>query len=219
MNPNYGYAAFPGATRAGAAANSLVTGDPLPVPGLTVLANPHVFNNPSATNQNNFAAILSRPVKLRGYDGVNSIFTYHFPNVDFKYIAGFQAYNYDLNYQDGDSNVRQYVLPGSSGIPAPVLAFLGLPPPTQLVINPIISAHYTEDDNWWSQEASLQSTDSEPAPVDRRHLLLPPALRSAVRRDDAAAAAAFAADPASAAALRRRCCSSRAESQARHPPA
>ncbi len=77
VNPNFGYAGFAGPARTGAAGI-------LPVLGDTTLKNPNIFNTPSATNPNNFAAIEPRTDTLKGYDDVNNVYTYHFPTADLK---------------------------------------------------------------------------------------------------------------------------------------
>jgi iron complex outermembrane receptor protein len=105
-----------------------------------------------------------------------------------KYIGGWQAYNYDLNYPFVDTDVQTFTLPGSAFTPPATLAALSafpgcpsvaipfacgtggkalpaavhLPAGSLLQIFPNQNLHYTEDDNWWSQEISFQSTDAGP---------------------------------------------------------
>ncbi|HEY3888409.1 MAG TPA: TonB-dependent receptor [Caulobacteraceae bacterium] len=156
LNPNIGYAGFAGAARTAAlGANPAAL---VPVLGSTTLKAPGIFNNPGITNINNFAAIEDRTVNLNDYDNLNTIFTYHFPTFDFKYIGGYQQYNYSLNYSEPDSDVTGFNLPGSTVTPAGVLSALGLPGQSQLHINPLVNLNYQQDDQWWSHEVALQST-------------------------------------------------------------
>jgi iron complex outermembrane receptor protein len=181
VNPNYAYSGLvPGAAAGRNPADPPVIATQLKTPG--------IFDNPSNSNYQNFAAVGPRHLTLKGYDDVNYIYTYHFPTVDFKYIGGWQAYNYDLNYPFVDTDVLNFTLPGSAFTPAGTLAALSafpgcpsaaipfacgtggkalpaavhLPAGSLLQIFPNQNLHYTEDDNWWSQELSLQSTDSGP---------------------------------------------------------
>ncbi len=178
VNPNYGFAGVAGLpARAGVTGGDL---SQLPIVGDTVLANSSITNNPSATNPNNFAAIQPRTNTLKNYNDANYIFTYHFPTVDFKYIGGFQGYQYNLNFSEPDTNVQSYTLPGSTQS-CPALAGFGLggfpcvtafalagvadplpAPETQLVINPLVHLQYIENDWWMSHEFSFASTDNGP---------------------------------------------------------
>jgi iron complex outermembrane receptor protein len=160
INPNVGYAGFAGAARAaaiGANPSALI-----PVLGSTTLRVPGIFNNPGASNINNFASIEDRTVKLTNYDDINTVFTYHFPKFDFKYIGGYQQYDYSLNYSEPDTDVTGFNLPGSTVTNPLELAALGLPAQSQLHINPLVNLNYAQDDQWWSHEVSLQSTSNDP---------------------------------------------------------
>ena len=143
VNSNYGYAGITPGAMAGR--------NPLDPPVLAAtLSNPNVFNNPTTFSPTaSFANPIPRVNTLRDYDDANYIFTYHFPNMDFKYIGGYQQYNYSLDYGDQDSNVTSFTLPGTG-------------PTNRLVINPTVHLSYKEDDAFGSQEVSLQSTDSSP---------------------------------------------------------
>ncbi len=175
VNPNYAYSGIVPAAAAGRnPADPPVIAESLKAPG--------IFDNPSITNYQHFAAVGPRTLTLKGYNDFNYIYTYHFPNMDFKYIGGWQAYNYDLNYPFVDTDVLNFTLPGSAFTPPAVLAALSafpgcaacsltggslpavqhLPAGSLLQIFPNQNLHYTEDDNWWSQELSLQSTDANP---------------------------------------------------------
>ncbi len=143
VNSNYGYTAISPGAQAGR--NPL---DPQAI--AATLGNPNVFNNPTTFSPTaSFANPIPRTNTLRDYDNANYIFTYHFPNMDFKYIGGYQQYNYSLDYGDQDSAVASFTLPGSG-------------PTNRLVIDPTVHLSYKEDDAFGSQEVSLQSTDSNP---------------------------------------------------------
>jgi len=158
VNPNFGYAALPGAARAGAnntilpgVAPGFLVGLPyLPTPGSLVLQKPGVLDNPALTNVYNFAAIEPRTVSLSNYDDVNYVFTYKFPAFELKYVGGFQGYDYGLNYSEPDTDVLSYSLPALS------------PGVTPLTINPLVNLNYQQDDWWTSHEIDLQSDDTGP---------------------------------------------------------
>ncbi len=160
VNPNYGYADPALGLPAAAGRNPA---DPQPFG--TTLKVPGIFDNPGLNNHGpspKFAELLPRTVHLAGYNGIQANFTYHFPTFDFKNIIGEQGYNYSLNYSEPDTDVTSFSLPGSSGIPAPVAAALGLPAPSRLVINPLVDLRYQEYDHWGSDEFSIQSTTDNP---------------------------------------------------------
>jgi iron complex outermembrane receptor protein len=181
VNPNYGYAALPGAARTGAAAG-LGAAAPLFLPTSVSLINPSIQNNPSTKSNREFAAALPRDNTLKNYFGGQYTFTYHFPTIDVKYIGGYQQYDYGLNYSTPDSDVSSYTLPGSTvpcgavvaafaatplaGLNCPTafpLAGQGnLPPASQLVINPLVDLSYKEKDRWTSHEVNIQSTSDGP---------------------------------------------------------
>ena len=143
VNPNFGYTAILPGAQAGRN-----PADPQAV--AVVLGTPGIFNNPSTLSPTSaFVNPISRVNTLRDYDNFNYIYTYHFPNMDLKYIGGYQQYNYTLGFGDGDTAVNSFTLPGSG-------------PTNRLVINPTADLHYLEDDAFGSQEVSLQSTDSSP---------------------------------------------------------
>ena len=153
LNPNFGYAApngNPAATAALLAAEA--HGDPDPVPTSATFYVPGVLNNPSQTNPNTFVAPVSRVVKLSNYDDFNYIATYHADGFDIKYTGGVQGYNYYLTDPgDGpaeDNNVKSFTLPFLN-------IGLGTSP---LVINPLVTANYVEDDWWTAHDLTFQST-------------------------------------------------------------
>ena len=157
VNANYGYAANSGAARTAAAAAGE---DILPIS--VTLRNSAISNNPAASNDREFAAAESRDVSLKNYNDINYVLTYHFSNMDLKYLGGFQGYDYGLNYAAQDSDVESYTLPGSTTTSPYLLAYLGLPSATTLVLNPTVNVNYQEKDWWTSHEITLQSSSDKP---------------------------------------------------------
>ena len=151
VNPNFGYAALNGPARA--ASGNTITGGPaaglayLPTLGSLTLANPNILDNPSMTNPHAFTAIESRTVKLSDYNDVNYVFTYKFPSFEFKYVGGYQGYDYTLNYSEPDTAVTSFQMPTV------------VPGVTPLTINPLVNLNYVQNDWWTSHEIDLQSTD------------------------------------------------------------
>jgi iron complex outermembrane receptor protein len=143
VNPNFGYTALVPSALAGKA-----PGDPAAISA--TLGTPGIFNNPTQNTPSTvFANPTSRINTLRDYDNANYIFTYHFPNMDFKYIGGYQQYNYTLTYGEQDTDVSSFTLPGTG-------------PTNRLTIFPTADLTYVENDAFGSQEVSLQSTDANP---------------------------------------------------------
>jgi len=159
-NPNFGYAAIPGSAAQAGASNPIANpfyglpGQPATLnylPSSVTLMTPGIYNNPSASNPLNIGALRPQTVELTGYDGVNGIFTYNFPDahVELKYITGYQQYNYNLNEPLYDTDVLSFTMP---------LIYPVVPGATPLVVNTYGTTTYIEDDGWWSHELVLQST-------------------------------------------------------------
>jgi iron complex outermembrane recepter protein len=166
VNPNFGYAGVPGSTAAAGASNIIANplagepGQPATInylPSSVTFARPGINNNPSLTNPNNFSSILPRTVGLAAYNGFNTIFTYDLtPDVQVKYIGGYQQYDYTLNYSEPDTDVTSFTLPLLTG------TGVGLTGAGPLVVNPLVDLLYKEDDQWFSHELSFQSTSDSP---------------------------------------------------------
>jgi iron complex outermembrane receptor protein len=166
VNPNFGYEAVNPQARAAnanfASLASVLAGQTLAyVPTSASFLSPTIANNPSATNPNTFASILSRRLTLNDYQGIQTNFTYDVtPGIQFRYIAGYQQYKYRLDFSEPDTNVTGFPLGLQTLAGAPFGATLTGAP--GLVINPLTNLTYIEDDGWWSHEASLQSIDNGP---------------------------------------------------------
>jgi iron complex outermembrane receptor protein len=158
VNPNFGYAAMPGSGAQAAALANPTNGTTFGpyIPTSVSLLRPGITNNPSLADQNNFASVAAGSNGLNSYNGLSGVFTYDFPGIQLKYIAGFQQYDYYLN-SSSDTDVTSYTM----GLPAlgGLGTVTGLP---ALVINPLDHFNYQEDDQYWDNEISLQSTDDKP---------------------------------------------------------
>jgi len=189
MNPNYGYAAISPGAAAGAGSVALSEflggGVPQELPIAATLKTPGIFNNPQTANAWKFAAVGPVTTSLANYNDLNYIATYHLPNADIKYIGGIQGYDYKLNFDEVDTDVTSFTLPGSAfgeqaaivdnvfapptaaalGIPlgvAEAALTAALPAPSTLTVNPIDKVNFKENDWWTSHEISIQSTDASP---------------------------------------------------------
>ena len=164
VNPNFGYEAVNPQARAANANFATLAPALAYVPSSATFLAPNIANNPSATNPNTFASILARNVTLTDYQGIQTNFTYDVtPGIQFRYIAGYQQYNYTLNFSEPDTNVTGFPLglqASVGGVNVPIGATLTGAP--GLLINPLTELTYIEDDGWWSHEISLQSTDNNP---------------------------------------------------------
>jgi len=105
--------------------------------------------NPADSNRRNYSSPFQASAKLTGVAIFSSEFTYHFDNMDLKYIGGGTKYNY------------QAILPGDApGISAFTLPnFVGGPKANVL---PREASYYREDLTWYSHEVNLASTGDGP---------------------------------------------------------
>jgi iron complex outermembrane receptor protein len=107
--------------------------------------------NPANSDPRNFSSTISASAKLTGVGIVASEFTYHFPNMDLKYIGGGTHYNYSAILPADSPGITQFVLPNLANPAAP-----------GAVINPREGSEYREQLNWISHELNLASTDKGP---------------------------------------------------------
>jgi len=138
VNPNFGYTAILPGAQAGRN-----PADPQAVAVVLGHAG-HLQQSLDAQPTSAFVNPISR-VNSCGTTQLHYIYTYHFPNMDLKYIGGYQQYNYTLALA---TRRRHHLHPA------------GHRPTNRLVINPTATC-YLEDDAF-AQEVSLQSTDSSP---------------------------------------------------------
>jgi len=151
MNP--GYACLPGS-----GVTNVVTAGGIPLS--------QACANPSSSDPRKFASDVPYQVKLTGTMIFASEWTYHFDNMDLKYIAGGTHYHYFLTGPQPveSAPIVSYTLPRV--LPA---GTLGATQTSTLVIpgggptvNPRYAFNYQEQENWISHEINLASTDKGP---------------------------------------------------------
>jgi iron complex outermembrane receptor protein len=105
--------------------------------------------NPASKDPRQFSSTTSASEKLVGTMIFASEFSYHFDNMDLKYIGGGSHYNYSEILPNDGPGIIQFTLPN----------VVGRPP---AVIRPREAAEYREQLNWISHEVNLASTDKGP---------------------------------------------------------
>jgi iron complex outermembrane receptor protein len=152
LNP--GYACLPTA----------VTG----VTGVTTVRGMSLASACQQSAQNDprhFTSAVPYQVKLTGTMIFASEWTYHFDNMDLKYVAGGTHYHYHLHGPTPveQAPITQFQLPFVTAIPA---VPTGVPVPGVLgaagTVDPRYNFSYEEKENWFSNELNLASTGSGP---------------------------------------------------------
>jgi iron complex outermembrane receptor protein len=134
------------------------------VPGSVHANNLNITNNPALSNYRNFATNTPLTVKLRDSYDVDAEFTYHFPGFDFKYVGGFQQYQYNLFLDADGTDVNSYQLSCTPtyGLGNPLGVPVGTPDACgfvgPLTVFPTINYSYEEDNQWYSHEINIAST-------------------------------------------------------------
>jgi iron complex outermembrane receptor protein len=100
--------------------------------------------NPTNKNINTFAADTANSVSLDESYILETQWTYHFDNVDLKYIGGYDNYHYTL-IADQDATAIQ-----------------GFTTPAGLNVAPTYISTYQENKHWVSHELNLSSTGDSP---------------------------------------------------------
>jgi len=122
--------------------------------------------NPSSSDPRKFASDVPYQVKLTGTMIFASEWTYHFDNMDLKYIAGGTHYHYFLTGPQPveSAPIVAYTLPRvlppgtlGAGQTSTIVIPGGGP-----VVNPRYAFNYQEKENWISHEINLASTDKGP---------------------------------------------------------
>jgi iron complex outermembrane receptor protein len=139
------------------------TGPLAPVPG-SVVGGCGVTDNPSMVNVRTFCHDVQGSVRLKGTYVVDSHFIYHFPSFDFKYVAGYDHYDY-YSTQDWDTyGVVSYQVPLNPAFTpnstCATVAALHLAPCAPFTAYPQETLNYTELNRWYSHEITLSSTNS-----------------------------------------------------------
>ncbi len=105
--------------------------------------------NPATTDPRKFSSTTAASARLLATWIFSSEWTYHFPNMDLKYIGGGTHYNY-MAILPGDSpGITQFTIPSFVGGPG-------------AVVNPREAAQYREALSWISHEVNLASTTNGP---------------------------------------------------------
>jgi iron complex outermembrane receptor protein len=106
--------------------------------------------NPAAQDPRKFASLIPQTVSLDNtYTGAVNL-TYHFDNMDLKYVAGGLNYHYKLISDNSNGGaIESYTLKTVTGFPA-------------ATIHPKQFSNYQEIYRNWSHELSLASTGSSP---------------------------------------------------------
>ncbi len=145
QNPNAGFACSPGGV-----VNSVVNASPL---GCV---------NPAASDPRKFASSTIQTVSLDDTYIVSGNLTYHFDNMDLKYIAGGTNYHYSL-FQDNDGAAAftSFVIPVTgTGTCSALFVAIGVCSP--LKVFPQKTSTYQEEYNNISHEIDLSSNGNGP---------------------------------------------------------
>ena len=133
---NPGYACLPGT-----GVSNVVT-----VGGLSLA---QACTNPATTDPRKFSSTINSSEKLTGTMIFASEFTYHFADMDLKYIGGGSHYNYSEILPADAPAITQFTVPSFVGGPGSV-------------VQPRNASEYREALNWISHELNLASTDKGP---------------------------------------------------------
>ncbi|HEV2531353.1 TonB-dependent receptor [Phenylobacterium sp.] len=133
-------------------------------------ANMFPGNNPTTADPRTFIQSAPSTNKQRADISLATNWTYHAPGVDLTYLAGFQKFNYQLNFTGAlDAGLSTYSVagaPAAGGLCALNAAAEGLTTAgcTQpLAINPSPNwTHFVEMDQFFSHEFDLVSTTGGP---------------------------------------------------------
>jgi iron complex outermembrane receptor protein len=145
QNPNAGFACSPGGV-----VNSVVN------------ASPAGCANPAASDPRKFASSTIQTVSLDDTYIISGNLTYHFDNVDLKYIVGGNNYHYSL-FQDNDGAAAftSFVIPVSgTGVCSSLFVAIGVCSP--LKVFPQKTSTYQEEYNNISHEIDLSSNGNGP---------------------------------------------------------
>jgi iron complex outermembrane receptor protein len=105
--------------------------------------------NPADRNRRDYSSPFQASAKLTGVAIFSSEFTYHFDNMDLKYIGGGTKYNYQAILPSDAPGITGFTLPNFVGGPG-------------AQILPREAAYYREDLTWYSHELNLASTGNGP---------------------------------------------------------
>jgi iron complex outermembrane receptor protein len=123
--------------------------------------------NPALQDSHKFNTNTPLHVSLDNVHVLAGSFVYHMPTFDIKYIGGLQNYNYDLNGDGDNSNVKSYQIPlapGSICGTIHTLFSIGRAPTdcAPLTVDGLDTYHYFEHPKWFSNEINITSTSDSP---------------------------------------------------------
>jgi iron complex outermembrane receptor protein len=146
QNPNAGFACAPG---------GVVTN--------VVNTSPLGCVNPASLDPRKFASNVNQNVALDDTYAVAANLTYHFDNMDLKYVGGGLNYHYTLNSDLGGGSIVSYQIPlRSLGATATPATCNFVPGCTALTVHPKFTSTYQEDYHNISHELDLASTGNGP---------------------------------------------------------
>ncbi len=117
--------------------------------------------NPAIADPRKFATDTPSTVSLDETFVLAAEFTYHFENMDLRYIGGGANYHYTLIADNDEGAVSQYTIPlTGTGACSTLLVSLGFCAP--LTVSPMAITDYQEDKDWLSNELNLTSTHDGP---------------------------------------------------------
>jgi iron complex outermembrane receptor protein len=141
QNPNAGFACAPGGV-----VNSVVN------------ASPQGCVNPAASDPHKFASLTAQTVSLDDTYIMSGYLTYHFDNMDLKYIVGGNNYHYTLvSENDNAAAFQSFVVP-VSGVGTCSTLFVTLGVCSPLKVFPQKTSTYQEDYHNISHELDLSSS-------------------------------------------------------------
>jgi len=123
--------------------------------------------NPALRDSRDFNTNTPLHVSLDNVHVLATTVTWHAPTFDVKYIGGLQNYDYDLDGDADNSNVRSYQIPLAPGSFCSTVHGLFLAGRAPLDCNPLTvegtnTYHYFEHPKWFSNEINISSTTDSP---------------------------------------------------------
>jgi iron complex outermembrane receptor protein len=125
--------------------------------------------NPANTDPRKFAADTKNSVSLDETYVFATQWTYHFDNMDLKYIGGGTNYHYTLIADEDRTAIQSFTLPVApffsalgASVGAAVTPCSVVPGCTGVTVKPRYASTYQEDKHWFSHEINLASSGNGP---------------------------------------------------------
>jgi iron complex outermembrane receptor protein len=116
-------------------------------------------DNPALTDIRSVSHNTPLDIDLRDTWAIDVHWTTHFPGVDFRYVGGYDVYDYNLNGEWDQLSITSYQIPLNPAGPCATGAF---GPCTNLTVYPEQVFNYREFNRWYSHEFLLSSTWDKP---------------------------------------------------------